>query len=115
MSKASGRRPAARSPHSKKQEEVLKALESAARRLGLKVSVGQLRVAGLRLKGGNCLLRGRKWIILDRHQPFDELVDIYRQVLCLDDLAGLNLPAELWALLSPCLDQSRPAAADQAA
>jgi len=115
MARASQKRPQLKSPHSKKQQQVLKALETAARRQGLKVSVGQLRVAGLRLKGGSCLLRGRQWIILDRYQPFDDLIEVYRQALSLDSLAGLGLGDELVELIAPYLDQSSSGAPDRAA
>ncbi len=115
MAKPNFKRSPIKSPHSKKQQQVLKAMEAAARRMGLKVSVRKLRVAGLRLKGGSCLLRGRQWIILDRYQPFDDLVDVYRQALSLEELAGLGLPAESMELVSPYLDRSRADASDQAA
>ncbi len=92
-----------RSPHSKKQREILKALETVARRSGLKVSSGQLRFAGLRLKGGSCFLRGRQWLVLDKNQPFEELLDIYREALPLEALLSDALPDELSALLSPYL------------
>ena len=101
MPRLTTRRPAARTPHSKKQLAILKALEETARRTGLRVSAGQLRYAGLRLKGGSCLLRGRRWLILDRAQPFDDLMEIFRQVLSAGDLAASGLPRECLALLAP--------------
>ncbi len=107
MSKVGGRRPAARSPHTRRQQEVLKALEAAARRVGLKVSAGQLRFAGLKLKGGNCLLRGRQWLVLDTSQSFDDQVDLYRHVLSFDDLVACELPTEMLDLLRPYLDRGR--------
>ena len=110
MPKTSGRRPAAKSPHSKKQQEILKLLESSARRLGLKVSVGRLMVAGLKLRGGSCFLRGRRWLILDRAQPFDELLDIYRQAVSLADLSALGLAEESLEILSPYLEPVLPSA-----
>ena len=103
MAKAVARKVQNKSPHSKKQQEVLKALEAAARRQGLKVSAGQLRFAGLRLKGGSCLLRGKQWLILDKSQPFDDLVDIYRQALNLGELIAGGLAPEMAELLAPYL------------
>lgn len=100
-----------RSPHSKKQLEILKALETVARRSGLKVSSGQLRFAGLRLKGGSCFLRGRQWLVLDRNQPFEELVDIYREALPLEALLNSVLPDKLSVLLRPYLPPPVSAAA----
>ena len=106
MAKAVGRKVQNKSPHSRKQLEVLKALEAAAKRQGLKVSAGQLRFAGLRLKGGSCLLRGRQWLILDKNQPFDDLVDIYRQALTLSEVKGSGLAPEMVELLAPYLSDS---------
>lgn len=103
MAKINGRKNTLKSPHSKKQQTVLRALETAARRLGLKVSSGQLRFAGLKLRGGSCLLRGRQWLILDRNQPFDDLVDIYRQVLSLREVEDCGLEPETVELLGPYL------------
>ncbi len=97
------KRSAPRSPHTKKEAEALKALEQTARRIGLKVSVsaGQLRFAGLKLRGGSCLLRGNQWLILDKNQPFDELMDIYRQAISARELFAAGLSDELLAMLSP--------------
>lgn len=97
MARVSGRRPAVKSPHTRKQLEILKALEGAAKRQGLKVSAsaGQLRFAGLKLKGGSCFLRGRQWLILDKSQPFDDLVELYRQVLPTEELVECGLPPDL--------------------
>ncbi|MDL2260287.1 hypothetical protein LJB99_05385 [Deltaproteobacteria bacterium OttesenSCG-928-K17] len=87
-------------PHTKKQVEALKALETAAKKSGLKVSVAQLRFAGLKLRGGSCLLKGRQWLILDKTQPFEDLVDIYRQALPAETLSGLDLPPEVLEIVS---------------
>jgi len=88
------RRPAGRSPHSKKQRAVLQALEEAARRAGLKVSTGRLRYAGVKLRGGSCLFRGHRWLVMDRAQPFDDLLEIFRQVLSPEELAEARLAVE---------------------
>ena len=85
------RRPKDRSPHSKKQKVILEVLEDAARRAGLTVSTGRLRYAGLKLKGGSCLLRGRRWLIMDRAQPFEDLLELFRQVLTPEELAAAGL------------------------
>lgn len=115
MARTSGRRPALKSPHTKKQLEILKALEGAARRQGLKVSAsaGQLRFAGLKLRGGSCLLRGRQWLILDKSQPFDDLVELYRQVLSADELAECGLPPDLLSPEPPRADEPSAAGLDE--
>ncbi|MDR0882786.1 MAG: hypothetical protein LBP55_09655 [Candidatus Adiutrix sp.] len=105
--KNSGRQ-AARSPHTRKQQDILKGLALAASRLGWRVSAGQLRFADLKLKGGNCRLRDSQWLILDKGQPFDDLLDIYRQVLSAEDLKSSGLPAELQEQLLPYLNQPGP-------
>ena len=101
MVRTGARRPAGRSPHSKKQKAILAALEEAARRAGLKVSTGRLRYAGLKLKGGSCLLRGRRWLIMDRTQPFDDLLEIFRQTLSTEELAEAGLSRDGLALKAP--------------
>lgn len=117
MAKITGRKTAVKSPHSKKQQLILKALETAARRLGLKVSTGQLRFSGLKLRGGCCLLRGRQWLIMDRNQPFEDLVEIYRQGLPLHEVEQCGLEPEIMELLRPQLAGSAAEAnnAEQAA
>ncbi|UQZ88132.1 hypothetical protein C4J81_02455 [Deltaproteobacteria bacterium Smac51] len=114
--KTSPKKGAIRSPHTKKQVEVLKALEQAAKRIGLKVSAGQLRFAGLKLRGGSCLLHGRQWLILDKSQPFEELVDIYRQAISTSDLISCGLPDDVLSTLSPYFlsDIAETAAGDSA-
>ena len=101
MVRTGTRRPKDRSPHSKKQKVILEVLEDAARRAGLTVSTGRLRYAGLKLKGGSCLLRGRRWLILDRAQPFEDLLEIFRQVLSPEELAEAGLSRDGLSLASP--------------
>ncbi|MDR2935043.1 MAG: hypothetical protein LBV70_04085 [Candidatus Adiutrix sp.] len=98
MSRTGVRRPKDRSPHSKKQQAILEGLEAAARRAGLTVSTGRLRYAGLKLKGGSCLLKGRRWLIMDRAQPFDDLLEIFRQALSPEELAEAGLSRDGLAL-----------------
>ena len=90
-----------KSIHSKKQLLVLGALERAAKKLGLKVSAGKLQFAGLKLKGGNCLFKGEKWLVFDRNQPFEDVVEIYRQAVNPHELAACELEAEDKDILSP--------------
>jgi hypothetical protein len=116
MAGSGGKKAAFKSPHTKKQREILEALERAARRLGLKVSTGRLLLfAGLRLKGGSCRLRDHRWLVLDRTQPFDDLVDIYRQVLTPEDLVEGGLSDDQVTLLTPYLETGAEAAGGRAA
>lgn len=110
----SPKKSAVRSPHTKKQVEALTTLERVGRRMGLKISVsnGQLRFAGLKLRGGSCVLRGNQWLILDKNQPFDELMDLYRQVISAQDLFAAELSDDILATLSPYfLSDARQSAA----
>ncbi|MEW6266826.1 MAG: hypothetical protein AB1641_27440 [Thermodesulfobacteriota bacterium] len=79
----------------KKQVKILKDLEKAARRSGLRVSYGKLNFAGLKLKGGQCLFRGEKWLVLDRRQPFEDQMDIFREAMEEMDLEAVQLSGEL--------------------
>ena len=103
MARVGIRKKVARSPHTKKQQDILQNLESTARQLGWTVSAGKLRFADLKLKGGNCLLHGKRWLVLDKNQPFEELVDIFRQAFTSEDLAGVGLADELKVLVAPRL------------
>ena len=87
----------------KKQQIILKELEKLAKRLGVRVSYGDLRFGGLRLKGGQCLFKGEKWMVLDRKQAFDDQLDIFLSVLNQADLSGQEIPPELENVLSPLL------------
>jgi len=101
MSRSRVRRPKGRAPLSKKQKAILEALEAAAKRAGLKISTGPLRYAGLKLKGGSCLFRDRRWLIMDRAQPFDDLVEIFRQALSPEELAEAGLSRDGLSLTPP--------------
>ncbi|MBF0527661.1 MAG: hypothetical protein HQK55_00035 [Deltaproteobacteria bacterium] len=79
----------------KKQELILRLLDQLARQTGLRISYGQLRFAGLKLKGGQCLYRGRKWLVIDRQESFEGQVELFREALTRLDLTGLDIPPEL--------------------
>lgn len=83
----------------KKQKSSLQELEKLARKLGLKVSYGKLRFAGLKLKGGQCIYRGEKWLVMDRNQPFDEQVDLYREAFKEFDLTSEEISPDLNRIL----------------
>ncbi|MEW5723841.1 MAG: hypothetical protein AB1896_12085 [Thermodesulfobacteriota bacterium] len=84
----------------RKQKETLKELDKLARRLGLRVSYGQLRFGGLRLKGGQCLFRGERWVVLDRGQPYEDQLDVFREALGGLDLQTEEVPPGLRVLLA---------------
>lgn len=82
-----------------KQQETIRQLEKLAKQVGLKVSWGKLRFAGLKLKGGQCLFKGEKWLVLDRTQPYEDQLDSFREALQEFDLRGREVPKELSRLL----------------
>jgi len=76
-------------------------LEGLARRLGLEVSYGDMKFAGLRLKSGQCLFKGQPWLILDRKQGFEEKLELFVQALAGFDLSHEEISADISALLRP--------------
>ena len=84
---------------SKKQKAALSELEKLARRLGLRISYGRLRFAGLKLKSGQCLFRGEKWLVMDRKQPFEDQLEVFKDALSQFDLKGTDLSPEVTRLL----------------
>jgi hypothetical protein len=84
----------------KKQAEQLKELEKLAQRVGIKVSYSDMKFAGLRLKSGQCLFKGRHWLVLNRKDHFEEKVDLFRETLENFDLTGEELSPELAKIIS---------------
>ena len=82
-----------------KQEETLRELEKLAKRFGIRVSYGDMKFAGLKLKSGQCLFKGERWLILDRKQPFEDKVDLFRETLEHLDLSQEELPPDLADLI----------------
>ncbi|MBF0531229.1 MAG: hypothetical protein HQK55_18570 [Deltaproteobacteria bacterium] len=89
----------------KKQRSTISLLEKLARARGLRISYGDLRFAGLKLKGGLCEFRGETWVVMDRRQPFDDQVDIFREAL-----NGREFTEELGPDLKKILNIDAPAA-----
>jgi hypothetical protein len=56
---------------------LLKEAVEAARRLGYEVRLDWLGGDG----GGHCLVRGRKWLVLDLAQPPEEQFDVVAEAL----------------------------------
>jgi hypothetical protein len=65
----------------KKQKVILTELEKLAKKMGLKVSTGKLVYAGLKLRSGQCVLREEQWLVLDRAQPFEDQVELFKRAL----------------------------------
>lgn len=79
----------------KKQKRTIAELEKIARELGLRVSAGDMRFAGLKLKSGHCLFRGETWVVVDRRQPFEEQVEVLSEAIGTLDWKQLELSPEL--------------------
>ena len=86
---------------SERQRKILQALEDLAQNLGLRVSYGDLRFAGLKLKGGQCLFRGEKWLVMDRRQPYEEQVDAFVDALKEFDIEDQEIPVVIKGLFAP--------------
>jgi hypothetical protein len=85
--------------NSKKQKLILSDLEKFAKRIGLKVSSGKLIYAGLKLKSGQCTLRQEPWLIVDKTQPVDDQIELYRQALATLELPSEDIPVGLKEIL----------------
>ena len=89
---------------SKAQNQVLSELEKLAKKAGLKTSAGKLVFAGLKLKSGECRLRRENWLVVDRQQPFEDQLELFRRALGSVNLEpGLlkGLPPGVMAILAP--------------
>ncbi|MDR1036657.1 MAG: hypothetical protein LBT40_08825 [Deltaproteobacteria bacterium] len=97
----SGARPAsgARKAAEAKQRECLSVLEKFAKGFGLKVSSGKLFFAGLRLKSGQCVYRDEPWLVLDRAQPFEDQLELFRKAF--EGLRVTSFTDEVKSLLYP--------------
>jgi hypothetical protein len=65
----------------KHQALVINELDKLARKSGLKIFTGKLVYAGLKIQSGNCRLHSDKCLVIDRGQPYEEQLDVYRQAL----------------------------------
>ncbi|MFH1135899.1 MAG: hypothetical protein V1816_07415 [Pseudomonadota bacterium] len=93
----------------KKQRDALGELEKLAKRLGMRVSFGNLKFAGLNLKGGHCRLKEEKWLVVDRRRSFEEQVDIFREALGQFELSEEDTPPVLKRFFPPII---KPAASE---
>ncbi|MDR2302913.1 MAG: hypothetical protein LBF38_12880 [Deltaproteobacteria bacterium] len=65
----------------KHQVKVITELDKLARKCGVKIFTGKLVYAGLKIQSGNCRLHSDNCLVIDRGQPYEEQLDLYRQVL----------------------------------
>ena len=57
-------------------------------------------------RGGDCLVNGSKRVIVSRRLPMADRVDVLVEVARRQDLAALDLPPELEAVLRPGVEHS---------
>jgi hypothetical protein len=82
------------------EQQLFDLLADVLRRAGHDVTVSK----SLEGRGGDCLLRGASRIIVSRRLPLQERLDVLVDVARRADLAGVDVPAEVQALL----DAGRP-------
>jgi len=61
------------------QKQILNELERLAARAGFRVSYGDMKFAGLRLKSGQCLFKGERWLVLGSKDRFEDKLDLFRE------------------------------------
>jgi len=83
----------------KKQQDLLGELEKLAARKGLRISYGDMKFAGLRLKSGQCLFKGEPWVVLSRQDALEEKLALIGEALMQFDLSGEELRPDLAKML----------------
>ncbi len=81
------------------KKQILTELEALAVRAGLKISYGDMKFAGLRLKSGLCLFKGRRWLVLGSKDRFEDKINLFKEALQEADFSGEELSPELAEIL----------------
>lgn len=83
-----------------RQESLFRELRSFAERCGVEVRCEKLpRDFGYRVRSGGCLVKGRKWVIVDRKLSVRERLDFLADELKQSLDRESEIPANLRALL----------------
>jgi len=77
-----------------KPEQILEALEGAAKQLGVRVRYEALVATGASGAGGLCKVKGEWWLLIDRKTTPSERVSMLADALATFDTEGLELPAK---------------------
>jgi hypothetical protein len=77
-----------------KHEQILEALEGAAKRLDVRVRYEALATSGVSGAGGLCKVKGEWWLLIDRKTTPAERVSLLADALSTFDTEGLELPAK---------------------
>lgn len=81
------------------QQEVFDALKALLTSLGAGVTVSK----SLEGRGGECLLRGQRRVIVSRRLPLSERIEVLVDVVGQHDLSGVEIPEVLGEVLAPLL------------
>lgn len=72
--------------------EILNLLEAAAKKLEIVVEYDDLRKGAVNTPGGAFILRGERHILVHRHLPAKEKIDLLAEILSTHDTEGMELP-----------------------
>lgn len=70
------------------KEYLLKMLEQITGRLGIQIRYDRLSDS----KGGLCVLKGTRFLIIDAGAPLEDRIDLFKKVLSGYDLSTIYLP-----------------------
>ena len=88
------------SPKDNVQENLFRELRSFAAQCGVEVRCEKLpRDVGYRVRSGGCVVRGKKWVIVDRTLPARDRLDLLADELRESVGGELEIPASLQPFL----------------
>lgn len=87
-----------------RQQEIFDSLKQLLTRLGHEVTVSKT----LDGRGGDCLVKGERRVIVSRRLPLSDRIEVLLDVLGRQDLDGVEVPPELAEVLAPIVRQSVP-------
>lgn len=86
-----------------KHIKALKDLELLANQVGIKISYGDMRFAGLKLKSGQCEFKGEQWLVLGTNDSFASKVELFKEALSGTDLTGIEVSEDISKLIGKSL------------
>jgi len=78
-----------------KETELLELLEQTVEKLSITLGYDDLRKGAINTTGGAFVLRGEKHILLHKHLPTDEKIELLSEILSGMDTEQLHLPPVL--------------------
>ncbi len=91
------------------ETEVLEELEGLAERLDMQILFGDFRGHVVDIESGSCLLKGKKYIIVDRALPCSEKARIIAGEMADKTLEGFYMSPYVRALLEGVRAEKKPA------